>query len=74
MCFNPGRKLLLCIIKADVTAWFCGRNHYKYEKFCAIGNYCGCELCAMICTHEECKLNFLETATSTGFCGKKHYK
>ena len=57
------------IIKADVMSWFCGRNHYKCEEFCTIGNYCGCELCTLICTRRECELNFLETATSIGFHG-----
>ena len=62
------------IIKADVISWFCGRNHYKYEEFCTIGNYCGCELCTLICTRGECELHFSETAPSIGFRGKKHCK
>ena len=44
------------IIKADVTALFCGRNHYKYKELCAIGNYYGYELCILIFTCGECKL------------------
>ena len=36
------RYALKWITKANVLAQFCGRNHHKYEEFCAIGNYCGC--------------------------------
>ena len=83
MHFNPGRKSFqLCtkvnFIKADFTGWFCGRNHYKYEQFCAIGNYGGCEQIVevriLIFTCREQELNFLETATSRGFHGKAHCK
>ena len=52
------------IIKADVTAWIYGRNHYKYDELCTIGNYCGYELYILIFTCGDWEFIILETATS----------
>ena len=41
----------------------------KYKEFCAIGNYCGSELCILICSHRECNSNFFENVVAN-----EHYK
>ena len=33
---NYHYALLKWITKVNVLAWFCGRNHHKYEEFCTI--------------------------------------